>query len=874
MPSAGQYPSTGLPSLDNVFQGLRPGDNIVWQVDSVKDYLPFVEAYCNRAVEEKRRIIYLRFAKHEPLLEEREGVEIRRVHPEKSFEFFLSEVHDIIGKAGRGAFYVFDCLSDLVADWYSDRMLGNFFALTCPYLYELETVTYFSILRDRHSASATSTILGTTQIMADIYRHDDILYVHPLKVAERYSPTMFTLHVWKGDEFQPVTESATISETLTSSPWSQLDSAGSQRGYWQRTFQEARDFQEALDRGEQSLEEADAFLMRLLRMSIARDGRMLDLAARYLTIRDALDIRRRMIGTGLIGGKAVGMLLARAILRKADVRWGMVLEPHDSFFVGADVFYTFLVENGLWWTRQKERESSLDGIDEAREKMSNGVFPDRYIRQFRDMLDYFGQSPIIVRSSSLLEDNFGNAFAGKYESVFCANQGTREERLQGFLDAVRTVYASTMNREALTYRATRGLLDRDEQMSILVQRVSGGVHGNLFFPQVAGVGLSFNPYVWSEYIDPEAGVLRLVFGLGTRAVNRTDDDYTRIVALNAPERFPHATSDTRRGYSQRRVDFIDLKNNTLHSADFSEVVKQGLNLDIEMFADRDEQLERQARERGLDPKQIFSWYLTFDRLVKDTPFLNHMWDMLRTLQEAYEYPVDIEFTTNFLENGVCKINLLQCRPLQVRGLGVIVDPPADIADDDRILEANGPVIGYSRSVTVDRVIYVVPSVYGELPINERYSVARTIGELVRLGAMRNSGLMMLLGPGRWATTSPDLGVPVSFAEISRVGVICEIVAMRKDLVPDASLGTHFFNELVEMDILYLAFFPEREGSVISRAFFEEAPNKLPDLLPSAAQWANAIRVIDPADYAKGKTLRLNANALNQKVVCYMLGDGL
>ena len=102
--------------------------------------------------------------------------------------------------------------------------------------------------------------------------------------------------------------------------------------------------------------------------------------------------------------------------------------------------------------------------------MLKGTFPEFILEQFVEMLDYFGQSPIIVRSSSLLEDNFGNAFSGKYESVFCANQGTRSERLEAFLSAVRRVYASTMSRDALMYRADRGLLDSDEQMALLVQQ--------------------------------------------------------------------------------------------------------------------------------------------------------------------------------------------------------------------------------------------------------------------------------------------------------------------------------------------------------------------------------------------------------------------
>ena len=109
------------------------------------------------------------------------------------------------------------------------------------------------------------------------------------------------------------------------------------------------------------------------------------------------------------------------------------------------------------------------------------------------MLDYFGQSPIIVRSSSLLEDNYGNAFAGKYESVFCANQGPHQKRLQDFLSAVKTDLRQHDEREGPALPRQRGLLDQDEQMSLLVQRVSGVCYGGLFYPQVAGVGLRAIP---------------------------------------------------------------------------------------------------------------------------------------------------------------------------------------------------------------------------------------------------------------------------------------------------------------------------------------------------------------------------------------------
>ena len=199
-----------------MLKGVIAGDNIVWRMDAVEDYLAFVLPFCEAARRNGRTLIYFRFADHPPTVATR----LRRgkstnSNPEEGFEAFIAAVHRVIEAAGRGAFYVFDCLSDLVVDWYSDQMLGNFFMLTCPYLYDLETVTYFGLLRNDHSAHATVPILQTTQLFLDIYRHEEQLYLRPLKVQYRYSPTMDMLHVWDGDDFTPVTASAVIAEIQT-----------------------------------------------------------------------------------------------------------------------------------------------------------------------------------------------------------------------------------------------------------------------------------------------------------------------------------------------------------------------------------------------------------------------------------------------------------------------------------------------------------------------------------------------------------------------------------------------------------------------------------------------------------------------------------
>jgi hypothetical protein len=862
--------SSGLPGLDFIVGGVLAGDNIVWQVDEVDDIRPFIVPFCRFALSSGKKLVYFRFAKHPPLVPKDVSAEIHHLNPEEGFETFLFKVHTAIAQSGRGAYYVLDCLSELVADWYSDQMLANFFMLTCPYLYDMETVAYFVILRNRHSNYATAPITETTQLFFDLYRYDETTYVRPLKVLHRYSPTMYMLHAWKGEDFLPVSESVVISEILSSVPRTELGSGGVHLDVWNRAFAAAQFAWDSFQSGKTKKEDIDRFFKRLLRMAISRNERILALCEIYFRLDDILQIGRRSIGTGLIGGKSVGMLLARKILESELPQWKSISEMHDSFYIASDVFYTYLVRNGCWWVRagQRSSETFLRGSPEARRQILRGTFPDFLVKQFSEMLDYFGQSPIIVRSSSLLEDNFGNAFAGKYESVFLANQGPRGKRLEDFMSAARTIYSSTMSEGALKYRARRGLLDHDEQMALLVQRVSGSQDGSLFYPHLAGVGFSHNSYAWDESIDPEAGVMRLVLGLGTRAVDRSDDDYTRLVALNEPKKRPELVADELSQFAQHKVDVLALRANQLTSMDFPTVVKRSKNLPLDKFASRNTRAEHIARKSG--DKNTFPWLLTLDGVIDKTPFVNDIRMVLKVLRTAYDYPVDIEFAANFLQDGSYRFNLLQCRPLQVHGGGIISDPPDEVLPEDLVLQAEGAVIGQSRLERVDRLIFVVPFLYGQLPIRERHSIARLVGRITRLDLPAADACLMLLGPGRWGTTTPSLGVPVSFGEISRASIICEIVAMREDLIPDVSLGTHFFSDLVEMDILYMALFPERQNNSLNEQFFLQSPNKLSDLLPNTpAEHAEVVRVIDVEDLPGNCELSLYANTLKQTVVCYL-----
>lgn len=849
--------TTGIPGLDDTIKGLAIGDNVVWRVGDIEDYRAFVIPFAAAARRSGSRLVYIRFAGHAPLLDAGSGAEIVHLRPHDGFELFVAAIHAVIERVGHGASYVFDCLSDLVVDWYSDQMLGNFFKLTCPYLYDLRTLAYFAIQRSMHSSRAIDPIFATTQLFLDVYRHDARLFVRPIKVQHRFAQTMDMLHAWEQDRFTPVTRSDLISEILHAASGKRGVHATLDAGPWDRAFIEAEAALACHRRCGGGADGMTPLLKRLLRMLLSQDPDMLQLAERYITVEDILDIRQRMIGTGLIGGKSAGMLVARAILRARSPRIAGLLEAHDSYYVGADVFYTYLVDNGVWWVRQNQRHADtfLDGADQARQNILTGRFPPHILRQFDAMLEYFGQSPIIVRSSSLLEDNYGNSFAGKYDSVFCANQGPSERRRDDFLAAVRAVYASSMSEEALRYRAQRGLLQQDEQMALLVMRVSGSSHGNCYYPHLAGVGFSWNPYAWSEDIDPAAGVARLVFGLGTRAVDRSDDDYTRVVALNDPERRPESNFDEVRHYAQRRVDFLDLEANQLISGSFDEVFRRSPDVPPRLFVAED------PRSDGTPGHPV----LTFDGVLRETSLVPDLRACLAVLQESYGAPVDIEFTANFTATGDYRLNLVQCRPLPV----TIDAGPQPVSAEGRgtpIITARGAVIGHSRIVAVDRFIYVTPSIYGHLPINRRYEVARVLGQLNRTVGNRTT---MLLGPGRWGTSTPSLGIPVRFQDISRTAILCEIVTMHEGLVPDVSLGTHFLNELIEENILYLALFPDRGANQLDESFFRDAENLLPTILPEAAAWADLIRVVEPDRRTGPATLVADARA--QSVACSWAG---
>ncbi|WP_295115866.1 PEP/pyruvate-binding domain-containing protein [uncultured Methanobrevibacter sp.] len=838
---------SGIPGLDAALDNIRLGDNVVWNVTNLNEFSYFADPYIKQAKEDNRNLIYIRFANHPPLIEMtdedfklleleqnnpdsefcmimRDGIKIYLVNPYNQFETFTLEVHRIIEKEGFDAFYVFDCLSDLQAVWSTDLMMGNFFKVTCPFLFQLDTVAFFPIIRGRHSYDAIAKIRETTQLFLNVYSNSaEEVYVSPLKVWNRYSQTMFL-----GHKFNPQTGSVKVLQDghEVSRYYKTInDSDKYQNGQildsWERYMLEVRMKHGS---GENVDEECD----KICELMMTKDEKMLSKIKEYFTFEDYTTIYDRRVGSGLVGGKSCGMLLARKIIEKnCPDLYNEVFEPDDSFYIGSDLFYTYIVSNDLWDLRVNQRTE--DGYYEYGKKLEeglkNGIFSDEIKKEFIHILDYFGQSPIIVRSSSFLEDGYGNAFAGKYESVFCVNRGSLEERLAAFEDAVKVVYASTMNISALEYRKLNGLDDADEQMALLVQRVSGSYYEDYLFPTAAGVGFSYSPYSPLPDMDNSKGMLRLVMGLGTKAVDRTKKDYPRIVNLDKPEVTLMRDVKEKHRYSQHYLDVIDLKNRSLHDIRIDEGLGVIPRYAKKVLVEHDREAESMFRERGQRREIVF---VNCEGLVKNSEFIEVMKEILNTLETAYDYPVDIEYTVNVGENNSFNINLLQCRPLQVSTNNEAIEMPEDKNVFFHIRESS---MGMSRKNTIDVICYVDPHRYYEYPYDQKSSISHVINN-VNSYCKDNDKTAILIVPGRIGTSSPELGIPVVFADISHFTAILEESYNEVGYMPELSFGSHMFQDLVEAEIYYGALFENEKKIEFNRDMVFEYPNILKEIDPN------------------------------------------
>jgi hypothetical protein len=612
----------------------------------------------------------------------------------------------------------------------------------------------------------------------------------------------------------------------------------------------------------------------LIRTMVSDQLKYIKIARQWFKVEDLVEIRRRKIGGGKVGGKAAGMLLALRILKEtAPPELRDSFRIPESFFLGSDVFYNFMSLNGLMhWNDQKYKSEEQVRADYPIivAEFSKGQFPPEILERLRELVRNAGKTPLIVRSSSLLEDNFGTSFAGKYESIFCPNQGTLDENLFSLTNAISRVYASSVNPNALMYRHQNGLADYDERIAILIQYVEGEQHGRYYLPQGAGVAFSRNLYRWSPQIRQEDGFLRLVWGLGTRAVDQVADDYPRLVALSHPQLHPTADVRAIRRYSQQSVDVIDLEANQLCSVPTREILHRRYPpLRYIVQVEQDGYLGA-MRSTMVELEKLV---ITFDGLLSRTPFPGRMRDALDLLETHYGSPVDTEFTVEVQEPQTQKpdvrITLLQCRPQSHIRETSQAKLPRELLEKD-IIFSTQRMVPQGVVEGIRYVLFVSPEGYfGISTQSERTKLERAIGSL---NASLKDENFIAIGPGRWGTSTPDLGVHVAYGDIYNARALVELSGESVGTSPEPSFGTHFFQDLMEAHIYPLAVFLDDKGVIFNRDFFEKTPNKVLKFIKLEKRLTRTLRLLAVKDFRPGHHMDLVMDGQKGRAVAYLVPD--
>ncbi|MGE5246512.1 MAG: PEP/pyruvate-binding domain-containing protein [Betaproteobacteria bacterium] len=632
------------------------------------------------------------------------------------------------------------------------------------------------------------------------------------------------------------------------------------------------DIAQALDRFQQ-LAIDDEDLSRAtrigLRVSLARrlltdDTDFVNSARAYLTVPEYASLLHRVItppnGHGKLGGKSAGLLLAAAVIRRstefADVV-GDVRVPR-TWYLASDGLLDFVEYNHLedvYNRKYMELDQIRRDYPHVVQVFKHSHFSPEIVKGLSVALDEFQDRPLIVRSSSLLEDRMGAAFSGKYKSLFLANQGTKRERLGALLDAVAEVYASLFGPDPIEYRAERGLLDFHEEMAVMIQEVVGARAGRYFLPAYAGVAFSNNELRWSPRIRREDGLVRLVPGLGTRAVDRLADDYPVLFAPGQPGLRVNTSADEVLRYSPRRVDLINLEAKRFETVPLDALLRE-CGRDLPAASQIFSRFDRDGTRRPIG----FEWdpvrepaLATFDGLVTGTPFLGRLRALLRLLAEKLGGPVDVEFASDGRD-----LYLLQCRAQSFADDAAPAQIPRDLPNE-RILFTASRFVSNGRVPDITHVVCVDPDRYRALGgLGELRAVGQAVGRLNQLLPKRR---FVLIGPGRWGSRGDiKLGVAVTYSDINNTAMLLEVAERRGSYVPDLSFGTHFFQDLVESDIRYLPLYPDDPGVIYNVSFLRGAPNLLGELLPEYAGLADVVRVIDVPQATGGLVLRIWMNA--------------
>lgn len=613
----------------------------------------------------------------------------------------------------------------------------------------------------------------------------------------------------------------------------------------------------------------------LIRRFLSDNLDFIRVAKQYIGISQFYEVVKRLIypeeSHGKIGGKSTGLFLAQQILKRESHNHPLLAEVKipRTWCITTDELTEFLHYNnleGLNEQKYKDLQEIRMDYPNIIQMLKNAKFPQGIVKSLAMALDDFGDVPLIVRSSSLLEDQMGAAFSGKYKSLFLANRGSKKQRLDALMGAIVEVYASVYGPDSIRYRAERGLLDFHEEMGIMIQQVVGKKMGPYFMPLYSGIAVNNNEFRWSPRLKREDGLIRLVMGLGTRAVDRLSDDFPFLIAPGQPDLRVNIVPEEIKYYSPKKVDVINLETNSFETVPIAELLKHyGPEIPFAhhlLSAYRENYVEcLNAFQIDFEKEDLV---VNFEGLIAATPFIRKVGQILQVLQEKMGTAVDIEFASDGQD-----FYLLQCRP---QGFGEDAVPaplPRDIPKNKIIFTAQRYITN-GLVQNISHVVFVDPEAYSRLQsLTELVDVGKAVG---MLNVMLPRRRFILMGPGRWGSRGDiKMGVQVTYADINNTAALIEIARKRSNYVPELSFGTHFFQDLVEANIRYIPLYPDDKNVQFNEKFLIRSPNILAQLLPGYKHLEDVIRVIDVMEASRGSILHINMNAELGEALGY-LGD--
>jgi len=339
-----------------------------------------------------------------------------------------------------------------------------------------------------------------------------------------------------------------------------------------------------------------------------------------------------------------------------------------------------------------------------------------------------------------------------------------------------------------------------------------------------------------------------------------------MIAVSAPQLRPEIGSEIAR-YSQRQVDLLDLEANELVTKPVAEVLSEDKYPNLHLL------VSVQADDHISDPISAHvdgspqNWVLTFNNLIRRTDFVKLLGSMVSKLEKAYGHPVDTEFTARVDSEGRVSINLLQCRPLFLPGSAGPVTIPDGILPE-RTLFRSSRMISGGVVRDIRYIVYIDPKRYAAQPTDTKKALGRLVGRINEHPQVVE-GKMLMMGPGRWGSSNINLGVNVGYADIDNTSVLVEVAREEAGQTPELSYGTHFFQDLVEAQIIYLPVYPDDEEACFNGAFLDYGPNAMADLLPDAGGFEHLLRVIDVPAAADGARAHVIADPQARKAICFL-----